>query len=98
LLNKERFDPKTFSDLCNCLFKYFGWLVRKGKLNDIPLVEVSTKKRQRNAEQGKPFAEFEVAMILDASKTPMVIGWIQFTSRIQQKTPAERQRFLPYLM
>jgi integrase len=69
LLSKERFGPKTFNDRRNCLFKFFSWLVRKDKLSDNPLAEVGTKKRQRNAEQRKPFTEGEVALILEALKT-----------------------------
>ena len=68
LLSKERFGPKTFNDRRNCLYKFFSWLVRKRKVQDNPLAEVSTKKRQRNAEQRKPFTEKEIAMILDALK------------------------------
>ncbi|ANE50644.1 site-specific integrase [Flavisolibacter tropicus] len=69
LLSRERFGPKTFNDRRNCLFKFFDWLVRKGKLSDNPLADVSAKKRQRNAEQRKPFTEREVAVILEALKT-----------------------------
>lgn len=69
LLNKEKFGPKTFNDRRNCLFKFFNWLVRKGKLADNPLVDVGTKKRQRHTEQRKPFTEEEIATILDALKT-----------------------------
>lgn len=69
LLSKEAIGPKTFNDRRNCLVKFFGWLVRKGKLPDNPLQEVSTKRRQRNTEQRKPFTDMEVALILDALKT-----------------------------
>lgn len=69
LLSKEEFGPKTFNDRRNCLFKFFGWLVRKGKLPDNPLQEVSTRKRERNAEPRKPFTDQEVRLILDALKT-----------------------------
>jgi integrase len=69
LLRKEQFGPKTFNDRRNCLFKFFGWLVRKGKLSDNPLQEVSTRRRERNAEPRKPFTDQEVGLILDALKT-----------------------------
>ncbi|MCU7548155.1 hypothetical protein OCK74_03475 [Chitinophagaceae bacterium LB-8] len=36
LISKEQFGPKTFNDRRNCLFKFFGWLVRKGKLAYAP--------------------------------------------------------------
>ncbi|RPD44071.1 site-specific integrase [Paracnuella aquatica] len=67
-LNKERFGPKTFNDRRNCLFKFFNWLTRKGKITSNPLAEVATKKRVRNADQRKPFTETEVSTILDALK------------------------------
>lgn len=69
LLGKEPFGPKTFNDRRNCLFKFFKYLVRKGKVVSNPLEDVATRKRQRNTEKRKPFTEVEVAAILDALKT-----------------------------
>jgi len=68
-LGAETFGPKTFNDRRNCLFKFFNWLVRKGKIKENPLAEVATKRRQRKCDQRKPFTENEVVAILDALRT-----------------------------
>lgn len=68
-LGAETFGPKTFNDRRNCLFKFFNWLVKKGKIKENPLAEVATKRRQRNCEQRKPFTENEIVRILDALRT-----------------------------
>lgn len=68
-LGAETFGPKTFNDRRNCLFKFFNWLVRKGKIKENPLAEVATKRRQRKCDQRKPFTEQEIVSILDALRT-----------------------------
>jgi integrase len=68
-LGVEKFGPKTFNDRRNCLFKFFAWLVKKGKIKENPLEEVATKRRLRHCEQRKPFTESEIAAILEALRT-----------------------------
>lgn len=66
LLNSEGRSNKTFNDRRNCLFQFFEWCVRKGKIKDNPLADVGTKKRSKAIDQRKPFADTQANAITDA--------------------------------
>ncbi|MGN6164969.1 MAG: hypothetical protein ACTHOF_10555 [Flavisolibacter sp.] len=56
-LNNEPVSNKTFNDRRNCLFQFFEWCVRKQKIPDNPLSDVSNKKRNKAIDQRRPFTE-----------------------------------------
>jgi integrase len=68
LLSKEKIGNRTFNDRRNCLFKFFDWLVRKKKLPENPLADVSTKRKGKVNDRRKPFQDSEAVAILDALK------------------------------
>jgi integrase len=66
LLNAEKASNKTFNDRRNCLFKFFEWCVRKEKIKENPLADVSTRKRNKAIDQRKPFTDSEAHQIVEA--------------------------------
>jgi integrase len=66
LLNAEPVSNKTFNDRRNCLYKFFEWCVRKQRLAENPLSDVSNKKRNKAIDQRKPFTDSEAAAIIEA--------------------------------
>ena len=71
LLNAENVSNKTFNDRRNCLYQFFEWCKRKHKIEENPLADVSTKKRNRAIDQRKPFTVSESRSIIEALRTDM---------------------------
>ena len=67
-LSNEKISSRTFNDRRNCLSRYFEWCVRKGKISENPLAEVSNRKRPKAIDQRKPFTESEAIAIIEALK------------------------------
>jgi integrase len=68
LLASEKVSNKTFNDRRNCLFKFFQWCVKRGKLSMNPLEDVANKRRNKAIDQRKPFTDSEAAAIILALK------------------------------
>lgn len=68
LLANKDYSPRTFNDRRNCLSRFFKYLVRKKKILDNPLEEVTTRKPADHIEKRVPFTQQEVLRILSALK------------------------------
>jgi integrase len=68
LLNNEKVSNKTFNDRRNCLYQFFEWCVRKQKLKENPLADVSNKKRNKAIDRRRPFTDQEARQIIEALK------------------------------
>lgn len=68
LLANKDYSPRTFNDRRNCLSRFFKYLVRKKKILDNPLEEVTTRKPADHIEKRVPFTQQEVVSILSALK------------------------------
>ncbi len=68
LLANKDYSPRTFNDRRNCLSRFFKYLVRKKKILDNPLEEVTTRKPADHIEKRVPFTQQEILRILSALK------------------------------
>ncbi|RPD51411.1 tyrosine-type recombinase/integrase [Paracnuella aquatica] len=74
LLCGEMISPRTFNERRGCLFQFFEYLLRKGKIKMNPLVDVlpERKTKVKNAAR-KPFTDTEIRRILDAFKNDSLV-------------------------
>lgn len=91
-LSEETFGNKTFNDRRNCLNSFFEWCVRKGKLRENPLADVSTRKRSRNCDERQPFKAEEARLILDALKTD------RFRSKYARYSHSQYYPFVAFML
>lgn len=68
-LNSLKVAPTTYNDRLTCIRGFLAWLLKKRKISDNPLEEVSRKKKRKQLnDKRRPLSEDDILLVLDAIK------------------------------